>query len=247
VYPNWTNGVFLSDRAFDPETQTYILYEGAQWAMVLEEHSYFPGETNYKGGNLFTTFRGLPVNATLVARDLATGKVKWTWFYQPTMQRAAPIISGGMVITGWPDGIMRFFDKDTGKLLHQTSIGAPVVVQPTIGKDSAGDSKIFVLAGPSGPLGVGDARFGLAGLSRVPGTIIALGLSGRAAQTTTVTSTSASTTTSTVVSTQPAKTTTVTSQITQTVGLPSEVTYAAVAVAVIAIIAAAVLTTRKKT
>ncbi len=242
VYPNWTNGIFLSDRALDPETQTYILYEGAQWARVLEEHSYFPGETNYKGGNLFTTFRGLPVNATLVARDLATGKVKWTWFYQPTMQRAAPIISGGMVITGWPDGIMRFFDKDTGRLLHQMSIGSPVVVQPTIGKDSAGDSKIFVVAGPSSPLGVGDARFGLTGLSRVPGTIVALGLSGRAAQTTTVTTTA----TSTVVSTQPAKTTTVTSQVTETVGLPAEVTYAAVAVAVIAIIAAAVLMTRRR-
>lgn len=66
------------------------------------------------------------------------------------------------------------------------------------------------------------------------------------AVTTTATTTSATTATTTLVSTQPAKTTTVTSEITQTTGLPSEVTYAAIAIAIVAIIAAAVLVMRKK-
>ncbi|MCL4437285.1 MAG: hypothetical protein M1503_08305 [Thaumarchaeota archaeon] len=261
VYPNWTNGIFQSDRAYDPETQTYILYEGALWARVLAEHSYFPGERNYNGGNLFTTQRSQPVNTTLVARDLATGKVKWTWFYQYSSQRAAPIVSGGMVITGWPDGLMRFFDKDSGKLIRQLTIGSPIIVQPTIGKDSSGNSKIFLVAGASGPMGAGDARYGMQGLTRVPGTLIAIGLTEKAAteiktstvtttQSTTLTTTSATTQTqtTTVTSNAPAQTqtTTVTSQVTQTTGLPSEVTYAAVGIAVIAIIAAAVLVIRKK-
>ncbi len=64
---------------------------------------------------------------------------------------------------------------------------------------------------------------------------------------TTVTSTLAPhTQTTTVTSSAPAQTVTATQSITQTIGQPSEITYAAVAVAVMALIAAAVLAMRKK-
>jgi hypothetical protein len=68
-----------------------------------------------------------------------------------------------------------------------------------------------------------------------------------------MTTTSATTVTSTLAaqtitqtSTAEAQTTTVTSEVTEEVGLSSTITYAAVAVAVIAIIGAAVLYTRKE-
>ncbi len=242
VYPDWYNGIFATDRAYDPETQTYYLLEDAIQAIIQKEHSYFPGESNYAAGNLFTTIRPPNTNSTLVARDMATGKVKWTWFFPYSHQRAAPIISGGMVITGQTDGNLRFFDKETGKVLNEIVVGAPIVVQPTIGKDSNGNSKIFAVIGATRLAGA--ANFGLGGLSEVPGTLIALGLSSKttAGTTNTVTSTSATTVATTVTTTAPAQTVTTTAT-SETIG---PVTYAAIGIAVVAIIAAAVLATRKK-
>lgn len=64
--------------------------------------------------------------------------------------------------------------------------------------------------------------------------------------TTATTQTLTTTLATTIISSAPAQTVTTTREVTQTTGLPSEVTYAAVGVAVIALIAAAVLATRKK-
>lgn len=228
ILPSWTNGHFVTDMSFDPETQTLYHFAAAAPRTVTRE---FPMEL---GANLFTTVRYPIANESLVARDLATGEVKWTWFYELSQTRAAMTVTGGMVFTGFTDGNMRFLDKDTGDILREMNLGAPIVVQPTIGKDSDGDSKIFAIAGATSR--AGQAPFGLAGQPTVPGTLVALGLSERAGgvQTTTVTST-----TTTVSST----TSTITSE---TGGLPAEVTYAAIAIAVISIIVAVVMVMRKK-
>jgi len=245
VYPAWTNGVFLTDMSFDPDAQRLILYEGALQNKVLQEYPY-------SNGNLFTT-QGYPsTNSTIVARDIATGKVKWTYFYSYSQQRSAMVVSGGMVFTGFTDNFVRFLDKDTGQLLHQVALGAPVGVGVTIGKDSDGNSKIFVVAGKTGIFSAG-----LTGPA-VPGTLVAIGLSERAQQTVTATTTATTTATATSVSTttsistattsvtntvtQPAQTST----LTETVGLPAEVTYGAVGIALVAIVAAAVMMTRKR-
>ncbi len=259
VYPFWMNGVFQTDRSYDPETNTYYLYEGALQVDILAEHSYFPNERNYKGGEMFTTRTGPVANATVVARDLTTGKVKWTWFYGYSSQRAHMVVTGSMVYSGFTDGKLRFFDKDTGKLLHELGVGSPLAIGPTIGKDSEGNSKIFVVAGPTAGL-FANAQYGMGGLGTAPGTIIAVGLSDRAAaevKTTTVTTTTA--TTSTVTTTQAPQTVTSTSATTVTTTAPGQtitttstaesigpITYAAVGVAVIALAAAAVLVMRKK-
>ncbi len=268
IYPHWGNGIFGSDMSFDPETQTLILYEVALQVDILEERGY------QTGGSLFST-RSSPIkNTSIVARDLATGDVKWTWFYAIGQQRAAMVVSSDLVFTGFTDGFMRFIDKNTGALLHEMNLGSTVTVGVTTGQDSDGNQKIFAIVGASGA---------------VPGTLVVVGLSDRAAaevktttvtttttsrttltsttttsitttatttqtvtstttrvSTTTATSTTTLATTSTVVSTAAPSTTTVTSEITETTGLPATVTYAAVAVAVIAIIGAAVLATRKK-
>ncbi len=220
VYPLWFNGIFGTDRAYDPDTQTYIQYEGALQVTIEKEHPYVAG------GNLFTT-KSYPVaNVTLVARDMATGKVKWTWFYSYSHQRAAPIVSGGTVIAGFTDGKLRFFNKDTGSLISEKDLGAAIVTQPTIGKDTSGTSKIFVTLGMTSFVGpLGGQLYG--GGAQVPGTLIALGLSDSAASkaTTTVTTTSATTvttaTTSTVTTTSA---TTVTSATTQTLTTTSATT-----------------------
>ena len=132
---------------------------------------------------------------------------------------------------------MKFLDEATGKVINEIVVGAPVVVQPTVGKDSQGNSKIFAIIGATRLAGA--ANFGLGGQSDVPGTIIALGLSDKAA------SASTSTVTTTAVSSSTTTVTTATT-VTETTGLPAEITYAIAAVAVIAIIGAAVLVMRKK-
>jgi hypothetical protein len=271
VFPDWYNGMFGTDRAFDPATQTYYHYMDAIQVTIQIEHSYFEGERNYNGGRMFTTQRTANTNSTLTARDFNTGEIKWTFFNPYSHQRSAPVVSGGMVFAGTTDGFIRFFDKDNGDLLNEISVGSAIVVQPTVGQDNDGNTKVFAIIGATRLAGA--ANFGLGGLSSVPGTLVALGLSDKAAaeavtttvtstsrttQTLTSTTTSVSTSTKTSVSTSvttsvstsvaPAKTqtATVTSEVTEEVGMSSTVTYAAIAVAVIAIIGAAVLYTRKQ-
>jgi outer membrane protein assembly factor BamB len=258
IVPSWSNGLFATDMSFDPETQTLFHFAAAAPRTVLQEFPMLPGNS------LFSTSRPQNVNTSIVAIDLATGATKWTWLFDYSQTRAHMVISGGMVFTGFPDSMVRFFNKDTGELLRELNLGGPMQVGVTIGQDSDGNSKIFIIAGAQNYMT--EAAFMGANVGpRVPGTLVAIGLSDRAAaevKTTTVTTTTTSrttlttttattstvttATTSTVTSTAQASTTTVTSEITETVGLPATVTYAAVAVAVIAIIAAAVLVTRRR-
>ncbi len=274
VYPNWGNGIFATDKSYDPVTQMLFHYGAGLQTTILES---VPPEL---GKSVSFTRGGFPTNTTIFARDAATGKIKWTWFFPISQQRSHLVVTPELVFSGFKDNFVRFFDKNTGTMLREMNLGSDMQIGLTTGEDSDGKQKIFALVGLGGTL------IGM----RSPGTLVAIGLSERAARTTTVTTTatttstttsvststttttttsrttatttttvtttsattstvtttSATTATSTVVSTQPARTTTITSQITETVGLPSEVTYAAVAVAIIALIAAAVLTMRKK-
>jgi outer membrane protein assembly factor BamB len=271
IYPYFGNGLMGTDMSFDPETGTLFHYAIGLQVSLIE--SLDPNTVGNYGSVSITQVR--PVfNTTIVARDVATGEVKWTYFWDVAQQRAHLVVTPTLVFSAFGDGFMRFFDKDTGILLREISLGAGLRIGPTTGQDSEGNQKIFALVTPG----------------QNPGYVMALGLKPGAtttttvistttqsttitstststttatstttsATTTTVTSTSTSSTTSTVTSTTTsattstvtttgmASTTTVTSEVTEETGLPAEVTYAAIAVAVIAIIAAAVLTMRKK-
>ncbi|MBI2937288.1 MAG: PQQ-binding-like beta-propeller repeat protein [Thaumarchaeota archaeon] len=236
VYPSWMHGTFATDESYDPETGTVYHYTSLMAAYLASGPVDIVGRSGGRGSAPAVTAAG---NVTIVARDLETGKAKWTWFYPTSNQRAHMVVSGGLLFSGFTDGLLRFLDKDTGKPLSTVNIGAPVLVGPTIGKDSDGNSKIFVLGG-SMSLAANNYGYATRGLAAVPGTLVAVGLSDKAASTgstSTVTTTSVASSTTTV---------TTATTVTETTGLPSEVTYAAVAIAVIAIIAAAVLVMRKK-
>jgi hypothetical protein len=172
-----------------------------------------------------------------MARDLVTGELKWQWFYEWSPVRAFPVVTGDMVIAGFSDGMMRFFDKDNGQLMKELNVGAGMLVGPSVGKDSNGDTKIFAVIGTA--WGPGQFVFDRSSTS---GTLV----ERAAAQVRTTTSTVTATTT-TVQTTTTATTSvvSVTEEVTEEVGLSSTITYAAIAVAVIAVIAAAVLATRK--
>ncbi len=235
VYPNWFNGIFATDMSFDPQTNTLYHYANAIYTQLVAELPVV------EGNNVAVTKDLMPWNSTIVARDPSTGNVKWTWFYSYSAQRAALVVSGGMVFSGFTDGQMRFFDKDTGKPLRSMVIGSPIAVEPTIGKDSDGNSKIFLISGiVSIPQSLG-AGFGPSG-GMQPGTLVALGLSDTASKGGSTVTTTSSTTVTSIASTTVTSATTVT----ESGGIPAEVTYAAIGVAIIAIIAAAVVVMRKK-
>ncbi|MCL4436672.1 MAG: PQQ-binding-like beta-propeller repeat protein [Thaumarchaeota archaeon] len=233
LYPTYLNGLFATDMSYDPDKQAVIHYANAMMSTIRT----LPIVPN---GNDLAGFAATgPANTTIINRDVATGKINWSYFHGTSAQRAALVVTGGMIFTGFTDGLVRFLDKDTGKLLNTVNVGTGVVVAPTIGADSDGNSKIFIIAGSTtivGPYAAG--QFGNIG-PMVPGTLVALGLADKPAAGSTSVVTTA--TTSTVTSTS-----TAVSTVEVTSGLPSEVTYAAIGVAVIAIVGAAFLVMRKK-
>ena len=234
LYPSYLNGIFATDLSYDPDSQAVIHYANA----IMTSYRSLPVTPNGNdmgGGQAVNPL----ANATIIARDAATGKINWTYFYKTSAQRSALVVSGGMVFTGFTDGTVKFLDKDKGTLLNTINLGTAVVVAPTVGADADGNQKIFLIAGSTSIVGAyGGAGFNSIG-PEVPGTLVAIGLDDKAAAASTSTVTTATTSTVTSISTA-------VSTVEVSSGLPAEVTYAAIGVAVIAIAAAAVLVMRKK-
>ncbi|MBI2938548.1 MAG: PQQ-binding-like beta-propeller repeat protein [Thaumarchaeota archaeon] len=244
VFPAWSNGIFGTDMTYNPDSNTLFHYAIALQTTILNSPAPVVGQS-------VSQTKGFPVlNATIMARDASTGKIKWTYFYGD-QQRAAMVTTPDLLIVGFSDGHMRVLDQGTGKVLNDVNVGSDMHVGLTTGQDAAGNQLIFTI------LGAGPGQTSIRPVTS--GTVVAIGLSKAASQTTqvsTVTTTQVSTQSTTVVSTATTtatttapgstQTTTVVQTQTETSGLPAEVTYAAIGVAVIALIAAAVLVMRKK-
>ena len=254
------NGIFATDMSYDPQTQTLYHYAAALQAKLIDSPP--PKE----GGSVSIITPYPTMNTTIVARDAATGKMKWTWFYDLSQQRSHMVVTPTLLFTGFTDGYMRFFDKNSGKLLHEMNLGSDLKIGVTTGQDIKGKQMIFTIVG-SGASAIAPS---------MPGTVIGIGLSDKAtggspgaAQTTTVTTTATTTATTTSVTTSvttsattvvstaspktvtstataPAQIETVTQSVTETTGLQPEITYAAIGIAVIAVVAAGVLATRRR-
>jgi outer membrane protein assembly factor BamB len=270
VFPNFLNGIFGTDMSYDPTTGILYHYVTALETIIVQS---LPAAV---GVNTAITTGNFPTNTTIVARDAATGNVIWTYYYPFSQQRSAMVITPDMVFAGFTDGYMRFFDKTDGTLLREMNLGSNLQIQFTTGQDSKGNQKIFGLLGvsstfaPSTPgtlVAIGlspQAATNATSTTTVTTTSVTTSVSTTTAAATTTTITMPPTTTTitttlpggqtiTTTSTIPGETitstitggvTTITSS--QAGGLPVEVTYAAIAIAIIAIIAAAVLAMRRR-
>lgn len=149
LYPFWIHGIFGSDMSYDPTTKTLFYYANAIYGNVTQESPYVSAKLTK--ANPVT-----PWNATIVARDLKTGEVKWRWFYPDSAQRSHLVVLDDMVFSGFTDGSLKFFKKagtdddieneDEGERLIRTiNVGSPIVTGPTTGQDSDGNQKIFVI------------------------------------------------------------------------------------------------------
>jgi hypothetical protein len=190
LVPSYFNGAFSTDQSFDPQTGTVYHYT----AFTQLKITTLPMREGRISGVIPIT--NLSANVTIVARDLFTEKIKWSWFYPISNQRAHMVVSGGMLFSGFTDGNMRFFDKDSGILIDTLRLGSPIVTGVTMGQDSEGHQKIFTIVGATSF--ARQESYGLAKQNIVPGTLIAIGISENipnSVTTTVITTTTVSTTT----------------------------------------------------
>jgi hypothetical protein len=165
-----------SENAFDGRYFYVVVMDGPM------EHDYI-GDVDYKGQsglvvdtNLY--FSGqMPTNATILKIDPTDGSVLWSYF-RPIYYRGGIVVTGGMVISQWPDGKVVFQSSDDGKVLRTIDLGTPLLAPFSIAPDRNGVMHIMLTTGGSNHPVLGEV--GLHGkLGRgyvVPGTVVSLSL-----------------------------------------------------------------------
>jgi alcohol dehydrogenase (cytochrome c) len=244
VYPAWSNGIFATDMSYDPATGTLFHYAVALQTKIINSPPAALGKS-------VSITKSYPItNTTIVARDAATGKVKWTYFYKAGQQRSHLVVTPDLVFSAFTDGFLRFLDKNTGKELYKMNLASDLRIGVTTGQDSDGNQELFTVAGITSSWG-----------SKNPGVVIAIGLSDKAAAevrttvdtttqhttfttTTSVTTRAASTSAALTTNTVPAQT--AATSVNPTIILPLEIIYTSIAVAVTAFIMVLILVMRKR-
>ena len=123
-----------------------------------------PGEYNLNYPNQMQ-------NTTILAIDANTGKEIWSYFIDGVAYRGGIIATADLVIAPAADGNLYIINGITGKLVHKIFLNTPLLTQPTIGKNSDGESNIYIINGGRGREEVGGLSH-----SPIPGSLIALGL-----------------------------------------------------------------------
>ncbi|MCL4437282.1 MAG: hypothetical protein M1503_08295 [Thaumarchaeota archaeon] len=267
------NGAFQIDMSYDPATQTLFHYYASGGQSILKQNPIIEGKGIWSSktdnphnttivardittGKIKWEIPPLPYNVRghllitggMVVSPLTDGYIRF--YDESTGKTLREMNLGSTLVTGVTTGQDSKGDQKIFGIIGQTTqIG---IVEP---------GTVFALGLSSNNAGGGATPQTTTVTTTATTTTTTVSTSATTVTTTapakTVTTTSATTVTATqsaqtqtktttITSSAPAQTTTVTSSITQNTGLPSEVTYGAVGVAVIALIAAAALAMRKK-
>ncbi len=165
-----------SENAFDGRYFYVVVMDGPM------ERDYI-GDVDYKGssGIVFGTnlyFSGqMQTNATILKIDPVNGSVLWS-YTRPIYYRGGIIVTGGMVVSQWPDGELVFQSSDTGKVLRTIDLGVPLLAPMSMAPDANGVMHILLTYGGSnhpvlgekglhGPLGHAEV---------IPGEVISIGI-----------------------------------------------------------------------
>jgi hypothetical protein len=182
---------------------------GIYFAIVMHgpaEHDWI-GDVAKQGqsGNVSGTslyFSGVEgTNATEFAVQISTGQVLWT-YQRPIYYRGGIIMSGGVVMSDWPDGHLIFQNELTGAVLKDINVGVPLLAPFSIAPDSNGVEHVLISYGGVNHGNLGEPSIhGVLGRGTVTtGAVISYVLGpAPASSVTTVTSTTSNTVTSTVV------------------------------------------------
>ena len=157
-----------ADIAVDMDKQTIFLPVAGGVDKAIKAGQYGslgdkPGEDYYLDTQ--------PKNVTLYSLDAITGKVKWSYFIDGVAYRGGIISSGDLVFVPAADGYLYIIDGLSGEYLHKIFLNTPLVVQPTIGQTSNGDTYLYIINGGKGRKEIGGLEH-----NQVPGSLMAFGL-----------------------------------------------------------------------
>ncbi len=157
------------DISFDPERQSIYVPVSQGWDAQGRAGPHGPiGQTP---GDFSVSLPNQAKNTTIFSIDAESGDVRWSYFIDGVAFRGGVVSSGGVVYAPAADGFLYMLDADNGELLHRISFGSALVIQPTIGKTSNGESRLFIMTGGRGRPEVG-------GLPQTPtpGALLSYGL-----------------------------------------------------------------------
>jgi len=250
----WPSAIagFEDEQAYDPATQQ--IYATSHIVPYFSEYLGLNASSYYtSNGELFSapcsTCGFIDNNFTTWDISAATGQTVWHTTGQSQGFRGQTDVTGNLVINTLSSGDIVMLNAQTGSLVRDYYIGAPMDVGVAVGASIAGQEYIILPVGACSIEAVSTCP------GTVPGDIVALTLTGQPPSTQTSTTTAVSTTTSTTTVTAPGAagvTTTATTTTTSTTtvvstsstGSNSTALYGVAAVAVIFIIATGYLAMR---
>ncbi len=229
----WQNppasGGIESDIAYDGKSVFVATYNlpGYMKAAPTEGYLIF-------GADFLPAPAAVPNNSTIYAVDAATGKPKWNFFIEGSGYRGGLTVSGGVVYAGVPDGNMYALDAETGKVIFQKFFGSRLNIPPTIGATADGKIRIFQVIGGAAANGFGYGQ-------PVPGALMVFGIPDKLPEPQAVTKEMIKQAPKEVI-----KAAAVEAGVVQTVEVISPLSYAAVGVAVVLVVIAGLLFSRRK-
>lgn len=145
MLPGANGGVEWSPMAFNPKTRM------AYAANLHQPMTYHVEAASYPKGKLWLggAFKVIPSEkqwGKLVAVDIDTGKVAWSYKTPQPLIGGVLTTAGGLVFNGEGNGLFKAFDAKTGKVLWQYQCGAGVNA-PAVSYTVGGKQYIAVAAG----------------------------------------------------------------------------------------------------
>ncbi|QIE28035.1 Quinohemoprotein alcohol dehydrogenase ADH IIB (plasmid) [Caballeronia sp. SBC1] len=145
MLPGANGGVEWSPMAFDPKTRL------AYAANLHQPMTYQVEDASYPGGKLWLggAFKTIPSEeqwGKLVAVNIDTGKIAWSYKTEQPLIGGVLATAGGLVFNGEGNGLFRAFDAATGKKLWEFQCGAGVNA-PAVSYTVHGKQYIAVAAG----------------------------------------------------------------------------------------------------
>jgi outer membrane protein assembly factor BamB len=221
---------FESTAAYSPVTN--MIYVSSHNVPGLLH--YVPlNSSNYGQASGISSSGTFPENATVEAVNAATGQMVWSHYVATTGFRGGLMTSGNVVYAPLLAGDLLMFNAQTGALIKDMFIGAPIDVVPAIGATTSGQEQVILSVGSAsffGPDAPGDVMALQLQNIPAPNTVTTTSVSTTVAFSTTTTTTTVGGGTATVTVSGTGSVTTVTSSTSTGVSLTALYGVAAVAV-----------------
>ncbi|WP_414696682.1 pyrroloquinoline quinone-dependent dehydrogenase [Paraburkholderia sp.] len=146
MLPGANGGVEWSPMAFDPKRRLAYAANLHQPMTYQVEDASYPGGSKLWLGGAFKTIPSEAQWGKLVAVNVDTGKIAWSYKTDQPLIGGVLATAGGLVFNGEGNGLFRAFDSSTGKMLWQFQCGAGVNA-PAVSYMVHGKQYVAVAAG----------------------------------------------------------------------------------------------------